>query len=175
MSMTRPRGRPKKPYNADAPSVKSRKKFIRAVKRSKKLSDNIKIPHTAVIQEGQKEGLTPREILLLDQMLVNPARPRRDIATSAGYAPTTAELEVPRALAKPNFQRALTEVLKRANYDEKMQSKYDELLDLDIREFGAIVLKALDQLHKIRGDYAPTKHQTANLKLTLPARERDIT
>lgn len=165
------RGRPRKPHNADSPAVRARKKFIKSIKRSKKLSDNIKLPHTAIIQEGQKESLTNREILLLDQLLTDPGRNKKDIALAAGYSETTSELEVNRALAKPNFQRALSEVLKRANYDEKMQQKYDELLELDVKDFGMVILKALDQLHKLRGDYSPTKHQTASLKLTLPGKK----
>lgn len=113
---------------------------------------------------ASKHKLRPRQRNLVTEILRDPNRNGKDIAISAGYAPTFAQEQGGKIIRNDSVQAALSEILRSTGYDRALESAYSKYLELsESGPDGALKLNAMKELHKIRGDYAPTKSQSARV------------
>jgi len=117
------------------------------------------------------------------QVILDPTRTQKDILLAAGYSPSMAAKGCKSVLGHPSVKNALAEYVRLGNYDAKITAHYDQSLDIQpddpLLENKLKILnyrqKAVSELHKIKGDYAPTKseHKSVDITSLLPKFEAD--
>lgn len=124
-------------------------------------------PSPIVLKHGRKNKLSPRQIALVSNLIRNPDQTAKSLLVKSGYSPSTAEKAPAQILGTDRVVKTLQDSLRELHMDEKLRSKLDELLSLDVTRFGALILQAMQYASKIRGDFAPTKHQNASISVDL--------
>lgn len=120
-----------------------------------------------------KDGMTPKQRKLARGVVKG--KSKAQAYRDAGYSSRFPSQDATKVLQKPEVQKFMVKEeqrLERAMQaggitNERIIGKYDELIDAekDGQPDNQSQLKALDQVHKIRGDYAPEKKEIKQLTL----------
>lgn len=129
-----------------------------------------KITYERIQEVGDKHKLTNKQKLLVTEYIKNPKRKAKDINLAAGYS-NYAALHGQVHLKKPQVRAAINELLSTHEYDIKIKGHYDDVLDLQpddplLKEkvkLADVKQRAVNALHKVRGDNAPVKSQSAKV------------
>lgn len=118
-----------------------------------------------VLEAAVDNNLTPRQTVLLKELVDDPARSPTKIMRKAGYKDGYIHHSHRQVLGHPKLQSALMQVLKTIDWDSNILDKYRQIIEMNPQEHGMLILKALDQIHKIRGDYSPAKSAHVNIDI----------
>lgn len=124
-----------------------------------------KIDEKKLSEVSEKHGLTNLQENVVRELLKDPRRTKKAIMIAAGYSAATTDNGQSNALRNTSVRNAVAEYMKSKGISDKINQHYNDVLTLDSTDLQAAKVKqiAINELHKIRGDYAPAKSQSVKI------------
>ena len=108
-------------------------------------------------KKKQSDKLNPREAKAVSLLKSGKAKTKRAALIGAGYSESTADKAPNSVLGKIRVQSALLEAFDKIGINDTYLAKKHKALIEAVTP--AAIAKGLDMAYKLRGEYAPEKHE----------------